>query len=42
MLPRLGVSDEIQRGELAFVPIAHSSLQPLILAGWVDPALADQ
>jgi DNA-binding transcriptional LysR family regulator len=38
VLTRLDVSDEIQRGELAFIPIAHASLQPLILAVCVDPA----
>ncbi len=38
VLTLLDVSDEIQRNELAFIPLSHASLQPLVLAVCVDPA----
>ncbi len=38
VLTWLDVADEVQRGELAFIPLEHASLQPLTLAVCVDPA----
>jgi DNA-binding transcriptional LysR family regulator len=38
VLTWLDVADEVQRGELAFIPLAHASLQPLTLAVCIDPA----
>jgi len=38
VLTWLDVADEVQQGELAFVPLEHASLQPLTLAVCVDPA----
>jgi DNA-binding transcriptional LysR family regulator len=38
VLTWLDVADEVQRGELAFIPLAHAALQPLMLAVCVDPA----
>ncbi len=38
VLTWLDVADEVQRGELAFIPLSHASLQPLTLAVCIDPA----
>jgi DNA-binding transcriptional LysR family regulator len=38
VLTWLDVADEVRRGELAFIPLARASLQPLTLAVCVDPA----
>ncbi len=38
VLTWLDVAHEVQRGELAFIPLSHASLQPLTLAACVDPA----
>jgi len=38
VLTWLDVADEVRRGELAFIPLARASLQPLTLAVCIDPA----
>jgi DNA-binding transcriptional LysR family regulator len=38
VLTWLDVADEVRRGELAFIPLSHASLQPLTLAVCIDPA----